>query len=70
MKSWMIRWAERVALMGDMRNAYRLLVGKPGGKRPLGRPKHRWEDNIRRNLREIGWEVVDWMHLAQDRDQL
>jgi len=70
MKSWMIRWAERVALMGDMRNAYRLLVGKPGGKRPLGRPKHRWEDNIRMNLREIGWEVVDWMHLAQDRDQL
>jgi hypothetical protein len=55
--------------MGGMRNAYDILVGKPEGKRPLGRPRHRWEDNIRMNLREIGWEGVDWIHLAQDRDQ-
>jgi hypothetical protein len=48
---------------------YKILVGKPEGKRPLGRPRRRWEDNIRMDLREIGWEVVDWMHLAQDRDQ-
>jgi hypothetical protein len=45
------------------------LVGKPEMKRPLGRPMCRWEDNIRMNLREIGWEDVDWMHLTQDRDQ-
>jgi hypothetical protein len=44
-------------------------VGKPEGKRPRGRPRRRWEDSIRINFREIGWEVVDWMHLAQDRDQ-
>jgi hypothetical protein len=44
-------------------------AGKPEEKRPLGRPKHRWEDNITMDLREIGWEGVDWMHLAQDRDQ-
>jgi hypothetical protein len=52
-----------------VRNAYNILVGKPEGKIPLGRPRHRWEDNIRMYLREIGWEVVDWMHLAQDRDR-
>jgi len=52
-----------------MRNAYKILVGKPEGKRPLGRPRRRWEDNIRMDLREIGWEVVYWIHLAQDRDQ-
>jgi hypothetical protein len=45
------------------------LVGKPEGKRPLGRSRRRWEDNIRMDLREIGWEGVDWKHLAQDRDQ-
>jgi hypothetical protein len=45
------------------------LVRKPDGKRPLGRPRHRWEDNIRIDLREIGWECVDWMHLTQDMDQ-
>jgi len=45
------------------------LVGKPEGKRPLGRPRRRWEDNIRMDLREVGWESVDWMHLAQDRGQ-
>jgi hypothetical protein len=55
--------------MGEKRNAYRKLVGKPEGKRPLGRPRHKWVDNIRRDLREIGWDVVDWTDVAQDRDQ-
>jgi hypothetical protein len=45
------------------------LVGKPEGKRPLGRPRHRWEDNIRMELKETGWEGVNWVHLPQDRDQ-
>jgi hypothetical protein len=49
--------------------AYMILVGKPGGKRPLGRPRRRWEDNVRMDLREIGWGGVDWIDLAQDRDQ-
>jgi hypothetical protein len=55
--------------MGDKRNAYRILVGMPEGKRPLGRPTHRWMDNIKINLREIRWAVIEWIHLAQDRDQ-
>jgi hypothetical protein len=55
--------------MGDMRNAYKILDGKPGGKRPLRRGRNRLEDNIRVDLREIGYEGVDWMHLDQDRDQ-
>jgi len=55
--------------MGDMRNAHNILIGKPEGKRPLGRPRSRWEGNIGMDLREIGWESVDWIHLAQDRDQ-
>jgi hypothetical protein len=59
-----------VARMGEMRNAYNILVGKPEGVRPLGRPRHRWEVNIRMDLGEIVWEGVDWIHLAQDRDQL
>jgi hypothetical protein len=54
--------------MGQIRNAYKVLVGKPEGKRPLERQRHRWEDSIRRNLTEIGWEGVDWIHLVQDRD--
>jgi hypothetical protein len=57
-----------VARMGEMRNVYNILVGKPEGNRPLGRPTLRWEDNIRMDLREIGWEGVDYMHLAQDKD--
>jgi hypothetical protein len=52
-----------------MRNAFKILVGKPEGKRPVGRLKHKWKDNIRTDLREVGWEDVDWLHLTQDRDQ-
>jgi len=59
-----------VAHMSEMRDLYKILVGKPEWKRPRGRPRRRWEDNVRIYLREIGWEVADWMHLAQDRDQL
>jgi hypothetical protein len=55
--------------MGETRNAYRILVGKPEGKRPLGRPRRRWVDNIKMGLGEIGWDGVDWIELAQDRDQ-
>jgi hypothetical protein len=50
-------------------NAYRLLVENPEGKRPLGRPRRRWVDNIKMHLREIGWDGMDWIDLAQDRDQ-
>jgi hypothetical protein len=55
--------------MGEKRNAYRLLVGKPEGKRPLGRPRRRWVDNIQMDLLEIGWGGVDWIGLAQDKDK-
>jgi hypothetical protein len=55
--------------MGEKRNAYRILVGNPEGKRPLGRPRRRWVDNIKIGLREIGWDGGDWIDLAQDRDQ-
>jgi hypothetical protein len=58
-----------VARMGEKRNAYRLLVGKPEGKRPLGRPRRRWVDNIRMNLGEVVWGDVDWIALAQDRNR-
>jgi hypothetical protein len=54
----------------EKRNAYRLLVGKPEGKRPLGRPRRRWVDNIRLDLGEVGWGDVDWIGLAQDRNRL
>jgi hypothetical protein len=52
-----------------MRNAYKILIGKPEERKPLGRPRRRWEDNIRMDFREIAWGTVDWMHLALDRDQ-
>jgi hypothetical protein len=55
--------------MGAKRNAYRILVGKPEGKRPLGRLRRTWVGNIKMDLREIGWDGVDWIHMAQDRDQ-
>jgi hypothetical protein len=57
------RWAGHVARMRDRRNSYRLLVGKPEGRRPLGRPRHRWLDNIRMDLLEVGWGEVDWIGL-------
>jgi hypothetical protein len=66
-KSRRMRWAGRVARMGEKRNVYRLLVGKPEGKRPLGRPRRRWMNNIKMGLLEIGLNVVDWIGLAQDR---
>jgi hypothetical protein len=55
--------------MREKRNAHRILVGKPEGKRPLGRPRRRRVDNIKMDLREIGWDGVDWIDMAQDRDQ-
>jgi hypothetical protein len=55
--------------MGEERNVYRVLMGKPEGKRSLGRSRRRWEDGIRMDLREIGWGSVDWIQLAQDRDR-
>jgi hypothetical protein len=54
---------------GEKRNACRILVGKPEGKRPLGRPSRKWVDNIKRDLREIRWDGMDWIDLAEDRDQ-
>jgi hypothetical protein len=55
--------------MGEKRNAYWILVGKQEGRRPLGKPRRRWVDNIRMDLREIGWDGTHWIYLAQDRDQ-
>jgi hypothetical protein len=62
-------WAGNVARMGEMKNAHKILGRKPEGKRPLGRPRRRWEDNIRMDRREVVWDGVDWVHLAQDREQ-
>ena len=56
-----------VARVGERRGLYRVLVGRPEGKRPLGRPRHRWEDNIKMDLQEVGLGVMDWIELAQDR---
>ena len=66
-KSRRIRWAGHVARMGEGKVVYRVLVGKPEGRRPMGKPSRRWEDNIRMDLRELGCGCVDWMELAQDR---
>ena len=68
-KSRRTRWAGHVARMGEGRGMYRVLVGKPEGKRPLGRPRHRWEDNIKMDLQEAGSGGRDWIELAQDRDR-
>jgi hypothetical protein len=68
-KSRRKRWAGHVARMGEKRNVYRLVVGKPEGKRPIGRPRHGWEDNIRMDLGEMGWGDVDWIDLAQDMNR-
>jgi hypothetical protein len=68
-KSRRMRWAGHVARMGEKRNSYRLFVGKPEGKRPLGRPRRRWVDNKRIDFGEVGWCDVDWIGLAQDRNR-
>jgi hypothetical protein len=67
-KSRRIRWAGHVTRMGK-KNAYRIFLGKPEGKRTLGIPRRRWEDNIKMDLREIGWGGMGWIDLAQDKDQ-
>jgi hypothetical protein len=64
-----MRWAGHVSRMVEKRNAYRLLVGNPEGRRPLRRPRRRWLANIRMDLVEVGWGDVDWIGLAQDRDR-
>jgi hypothetical protein len=64
-KSRRIRWAGHVARMGEGRGVHRVLVGKPEGKRPLGRPRRRWEDNIKRDLQEVGGGCGDWMERAR-----
>jgi hypothetical protein len=63
------RWAEHVARMVEVRGTYNILVGKPEGRRPLERPGRRWEDNIKMDIREIGFGDVDWIRLDQDRDR-
>ena len=65
-----MRWAGHVARMGEGRGLYRVLVGKPEVERPLGRPRHRWEDNIKVDLQEVGGGSMDWIELAQDRNRL
>jgi hypothetical protein len=67
-KSRRMRWAGHVAPTGK-NNAYKLLVGKPEGKKPLGRPRRRWVDNVKMDLEKTGWGDVDWIGLAQDRDK-
>jgi hypothetical protein len=67
-KARRMRWAGHVAHMGEVRGAY-ILVGRPEGRRPLGRPRRRWEDNIKMDLRETGFGDVHWIHWAQDRDR-
>ena len=69
-KSRRLRWAGHLAYMEQSRNAYRVLVGKPEGKRSLGRPRIRWEDSIKMDLREVGCDPGEWIDLAEDRNQL
>jgi hypothetical protein len=68
-KARRMRWAGHVARKGEVGGAYKILVGKPEGRRPLGRPRRRWEDNIKMDIREIVFGDVDWIHLARDRDR-
>jgi hypothetical protein len=68
-KSRRMRWAGHIARMGEKKNAYRLLVGKPEAKRPVGRPRRRWVGNNKMDLLEIGWGGLDWIGLAQDKDK-
>jgi hypothetical protein len=68
-KSRRMRWAGHAARVGEKRNACRLFVGKPEGKRPLGRPRRRWVNNIKREFGEMGWGDVDWIGLAKDRNR-
>jgi hypothetical protein len=68
-KSRRMRWAGHVARMGEGRGVYRVLIGRPEGMRPLGRPRHMWEDNVEMNLKEIGIDGANWTRLAQDRVQ-
>jgi hypothetical protein len=68
-KSRILRWAGHVARMEERKGAYRALVVKPEGRRPLGRTRLRWEDNIKMDLQEVGWGGVDWIDLAQDRNR-
>jgi hypothetical protein len=68
-KSRWMKWAGHMARVGDVRGVYRVLVGRPKGKRPLGRPRRRWEDNIKLDVREIGIDAANWIRLAQDRVQ-
>jgi hypothetical protein len=67
-KSRRARWAGHVTHMVENRNAYRILVGKSEGRRPLRRPRYRWKDNIKMDLKETGWSGMDWMDLVEDRD--
>ena len=64
-----MRWAAHVTRMGEGRGVYMVLVGKPEGKRPLGRPMRKWEDNITMDLQEVGCEGMDWIDVVQDRDR-
>jgi hypothetical protein len=68
-KSRRMRWVGHVARMGEGSDAYRVLVGKPEGRRPLGRSRRKWEDNIKMDLQEVGWGGIDWIDMAQDRDR-
>jgi hypothetical protein len=68
-KSRKMRMGGACNTIGEKKNAYRIFVGKPKGKRPVGKPRRRWVDNIKMDLREIGWDRVDWINMAQDRDQ-
>ena len=68
-KSRKMRWAGHVAHMGENRRVYRVLLGKPEGRRPLGRPRHRWVDNIRMDLQEVGCGYMEWIGLAQERNR-